>query len=391
MKDDYKRRRKAERHLIRTLADGGPNVMFTPIRQELLDTDCGDVSNVCSEGSEFIVTSTDEFWLQVYTIEQKKSKLPLNPDLISEISDTELVPQFQTSKSLWYALPRRKNYLQYGDLTFITLDVVVCIIPGAPASVCAFCVRTGERLAMANISGAHFQLYVTEISDTEFVVASYNGNLYFFSHAKGQNLRETSRIWKAHTASILSVIHYKGILLSASIDWTTRLWDLQTRKRLAVLHHDREVEDVAISDDYIVTCSRYTRTHLQKGEIRIYENQDGYTMLKILRHIHFMASVNIVDNRRILCRRFGMKIRKGEFERDFLLIIDIERECVVAQLKVSSRCIHEYTVLVDGRVVVGGVGGCRGVIATFPPRVRQLICESDKKRAFERRAKCTLM
>ena len=391
MKDDYKRRRKAERHLIRTLADGGPNVMFKPVRQESLNVDCSVVTNVCTQGNEFIVTSTDKWWVQVYIYENKNAKFPLNPDLISETSDNELVPQSQTRKSFWCALPREIDIGNYGDLSFIAPDVVACIVPGTPASLCTFYVRTGERLARVSVPGEHTWLRLSKIISSELVVGSDNGTLYFFSHDGGRNLKETARIWKAHLASVLSVLYHQGMLVSASTDWTVRLWDWKSKTRLAVLYHDQEVDDVAISDDHIVTCSRYSRVDFKKGEVRIYNNGDGFVLLKILRHTHFIGNVRIVSNKHIVCHRFGMKISYGEFDRDFLVVIDIERECVVAQLKVGCRDIQDYVVLVDGRLVVVGAEGCNGVIARFSRHVRQLICVNNKKRAFQRQVKCLLM
>ena len=391
MKDEYKRRRDAERHLIKTLPDGDPNIILKPIRQELIGADCNEVTNVCTQGNEFIVTSTDKWWVEVYILESKPSKLPLNTDSISEISDDELVPQHETRKSVWCAIPR-KTTAQYGDVTFVAPDLVGFVVPGTPASVCTFYVRTGECVSNVSIPGAHFQLYVTKICDTEFVVASNNGNLYFFSHERGNNLQATSRIWKAHVSSILSVLYHKGIVVSASTDWTVRLWDLKSKKRVAILSHDQEVEDVAISDDFIVTCSRYGRTILKKGEVRIYKNSDGYQLLKILRHTHFMGSVKIVDNKRVICRRFAF--RNHEFamlESDFIMVIDIERECEVVLLKVGSRHMNARAILADGRLVVVGGGGCRAVIATFPRRVRELICDKGIRGGPERRILCSLM
>lgn len=392
MKEEYKRRREAERHLVKTLPNVNPDVIFTPTRQESLDVESIVLMNVCTQGNEFIVTMTSEWWIEAFEIGKKVKSSEVNPDSLSEISDNELVPQSQTGKSLWRAMPRETHCDRYGDLTFVAPDVVGCIIPDTPAVVCTWHVRTGTLLGRVCVSGGHSRMFVSKISDNEFVVASSNGSLYFFSHDEGRNLKESSRIWKAHPRPIWEVSYHKGVVVSASADWTARLWDLESKKRIAILYHDQAVEDVAISDDYIVTCSRYGRVELEKGEVRIFKNGDEYPLLKILRHTHYMGHLKILDNKRIMCKRFAMRNVDGErVERELVVVIDIELECVVALLKSGCRYIAAREILADGRLVAVGAEGCRGVIATFSRRVRQLLCEKDVKGVSERRMMCSLM
>ena len=396
MKDEYKRRREAERHLVKVLPNAHPNVSFRPTRQELIDVDCKQIMDVCSQENEFIVTMTAEWWIETFLIGKKvsRSAVTVNIDSLSEISDDELVPQSRIGKSLWCAMPR-VNSGKYGGITFVAPDVVGCIIPDTPGLVCTFYVRTGERLGRVHIPGVHNRLRVSKISDTEFVVGSDNGSLYFFLHDRGRNLKEISRIWKAHMMEIWSMAYHENVIVSGSADWTARLWDLDSRKRLAVLHHNEGVADVAISDDVIVTCSQRSPVQYRTGDIRIYNNGDGYALVKILRHPDCMGIVNILDKKRILCRRFvlsGDNVDEDEgAKRALIMVIDVESECVVAQMQVGCTIINEYTALTNERLVVVGAGGCRGVIVTFPRRFRQLICEKDKKRASGLRMPCSLM
>ena len=391
MKDGYKRRREAERHLIKTLPDVDPNVIFTPTRQELIDVGC-QVMDARAQGNEFIVTMNKEWWIEAYEISKNSRSPCVDIDLLSEVSDDKLVPQSQLGKSLWCAMPRAIDCAKYGDLTFAAPDIVVCIIPDTPPLVCTFYARTGELLAKVNVSEMCSLTSVSKISDNEFVVGSENGNLYFFAHDEGRNLKETARVRKAHMDAIWSLSYYKDVVVSASADWTAQLWATQTKKRIAILHHDQAVEDVAIVSEYIVTCSRYSRMLFRKGEVRIYKNGDGYALLKILRHTHSVGNVKIVNHNHIVCQHFGPWTDNNEkIERDLIMVIDIERGCIVAQLKVGCRVIYDYTVLVDGRLVAVGSGGCRGVIATFPRRVRELICETVTKRALGWQIPCSLM
>ena len=389
MKDDYKRRREAERHLTKTLPDVDPNVVFTPTRQELIDVRTL-VTEARAHGNEFIVTINDEWRIEAYEISEKSRSSVVTINSLADVNDDELVPQSQIGKSLWCAMPRKMGRGNYGHLTFATPNVVVCIVPDTPPLVCAFCARTGERLAKVRVLGIQPLTSVSKISDNEFVVGRENGNLYFFSHDQGRNLKQTARIWKAHMGSIWSLSYREDKVASASEDWTARVWCTESKKCVAVLYHDRQVEDVAIANEYIVTCSHYSPMHFEKGEVRIYNNNDGYALLKILRHTHSVGSVQIVNRNLIVCQQFGPWSDEHEkIERDLILVIDIERERVVAQLKGYCRVIFDYTILVDGRIVAVGSGGV--VITTFPRRVRELICENVTSGGFGWGIPCTLM
>ncbi len=146
-----------------------------------------------------------------------------------------------------------------------------------------------------------------------------------------------------------------------------RLWDAKTKKRLAVLYHDERVFSGAISDDYIITCSRYGRPFWANSELRIYRNSEGYPLVKILRTREGVCYLRLLDGGRVLCILAGRRDEDGRpLVRHTLAVIDFENELMLTRLKLGCRSIVWYEVLSDGRLLAIGNGGCHGVIATLP-------------------------
>ncbi len=79
--------------------------------------------------------------------------------------------------------------------------------------------------------------------------------------------------------------------------------------------------------------------------------------------------------------------------RNTLVVVDLENELMLAQLKVGCRSFVSYEVLPDGRLVAVGQGGCRGVIATLPRGFTRLISlkTTEKQSKVGRQRMCTLM
>ncbi len=393
MKDEYKRRHKLERPLIRTLPDVDSSHVFTPVHQECLDTDCKNVFDIDTQGQEFIVTSSDEWWLEVYG-HCNEDSTSFDVDSVSEVSDNAVIPS-KSRKALWRAVRRDPELDVLGKVTFLAPDVLGFLRPETiPAAVATWNVRTGRYLESVAFHGDYFCQTMCKISNTEFVVGGALGHLFSFEHECGRNLRGTGRVWKAHTQIISNISVHNGIILTTSMDCTARLWDAETKKRVAVLYHDYEVLSGAISDQYIVTCSRYSESTWEKSELRIYRNCEGYPLTKILRSSEGIFAPTLLEDGRVLC------IVRGQMDEDdrpvvrnTLLVVDIENERMLAQLKVGCRTILRYEVLSDGRLVAIGSGGCRGVIATLPRELARLISPktTDKQSKIRRRRMCTLM
>ncbi len=394
MKDDYKRRRKLERPLIRTLPDVDSTDVFTPVHQECLDMDCKFAFNMSIQGQEFIATSSDEWWLEVYGYSTENSTASFDLDSVSEISDDTVIPD-KTRKALWRALPRGPELEVYGDVIFLASDVVGLVqLETSPATVSTWHVRSGQSLESVALPGdLHYEI-MSKISDTEFVVGGSQGHLFSFEHEGGYNLRQTRCIWKAHTDTITNISFHNGIIVTTSDDRTARLWDTETKKRLAVLYHDEVVSSGVISDQYIVTCSRYGHSDWEKSELRIYRNSEGYPLTKILRTSEGMFSPTFINDNRVLCTLRGhMDDEYRHLVRNTLVVVDFENERMLARLKVACRGVARYEVLHDGRLVVIGHGGCCGVIATLPHDFRRLISPkpTEKQSKIGRRRMCTLM
>ncbi len=394
MKDDYKRRRKAERPLIRTLPDVDTSEMFTPVHQESLDTDCGCGFFITTQEQEFLVTCSDEWWLEVYGLCNEDTTASFDVDSVSEISDDAVIPN-KTRKALWRAVSRDPELNLLGNIVFLAPDVVGLVqLEIRPATVSTWNVRSGQFLESIVLRGEYTYQTMCKISNTEFVVGCSTGHLFSFEHEGGKNLRETNRIWKAHADLISTISFHNGTIFTTSGDWTARLWDAQTKKRLAVLYHDEKVFNGAISDQYIVTCSRYGRSRWEKSELRIYRNSEGYPLTKILRSPEGMFSPTLLEGGRVLCILTSYKDEDGEpLVRDTLLAIDFENELMLARLKVGCRGIVRHKLLSDGRLIAIGHGGCRGVIATLPRDLTRLISPktTEKLSKVRRRRMCTLM
>ncbi len=383
-----------ERPLIRTLPDVALSDAYTPVHQEFLDTDCDGIVNITTQGQEFIATSSDEWWLEVYGLSDENNTASFLLDSVSEISDDAVLPK-EARKALWRAVPRDPDVSLLGRITFLAPDVIGLVqLENRPAAVSTWNVRSGQYLGNIVLRGEYRYQTMCKISDTEFVVGGEHGHLFCFEHEGGRRLRETQCIWKAHTDCIWSISLHNGMIVTTSLDWTARLWDAETKKRIAVLYHDGDVLGVEISDQYIVTCSRYSQSTWEKSELRVYRNSEGYPLAKILRAHKGMFAPTLLDGGRVLCVLRDTRDEDGRsIFRDTLLIVDFENELVLAQLKVGCRGIIRYNVLPDGRLVAIGRQGCPGVIATLPRELTRLINPklTEKQSKTGRRRMCTLM
>lgn len=387
MKDDYKRRRKAEREYIRRIPEIDPGVKIVPIHQKCMDVSCKYLMNVNAEGNEFIATSTNEIGLQMYEADDGLCE-SMHEDAISELSkfsDERLIPN------------RRIQPFWDSDMfvTFLAKNVVVGVELGA-SMISTWYVCKGheiENIENHTSRGTQFNRFMSKLNEEEFIICSIDSNLITFKHENGKNLRETQTVWKPHMKSVTSISVHNDIIVTTSEDWTAKIWNVRTRERVHTLYHDQEVNNATISNKYVVTSSRYGRYYWGNGEIRIYNNTKNYSLFRILRDKEQIGHALIVNDSKIVFRLTNH--RNGSFQRHHILIFDIDSESVLAQVKVGCRIIFGYTVLSDGRLVAVGSTGCRGVIATLPRRVRKLITPNSTVRnavnVERRRRLCTLM
>lgn len=366
MKDGNKRQRKAEHGLIRVLPDVEPNLAVTPVDQESLDMEWDIGRRVVVQGNEFVVTSSDNWCLQVYVLTQAKTTTELSTDSMSKISDEALIPT-HFRKPLWCGVRREVDYIdRRNSILFVAPDVIGFTMS---ANVSTWYVRTGELLESISVSGrVEFSAAMCKISNTEFASGSSEGHILFFTHNRGHNLQEETRVRKAHSDGILSMEFHKDIIISTSFDWSARVWDSSTKKRVAILKHCAPVVGVTISDEYIVTCSF---SESDTGELRFYKNENAYELVKIVHIRNWVYKPIILNGGLILCRLYCRFM--DNFQRNYLYVVDFERERVIAHLKVGCRRISDYDVLLDGRIVAVGMEGCCGVIVKFPRRVRKLV------------------
>ena len=385
MKDDYKRRRKAEQHLIRTLPEVHPNLVFRPTHQECLVSEWECIRDIQVQGNEYIFTSTEKWCFQSYGLDEASSSTEMSVDPISQISDNELMST-HFRKPLGTSLPRvDSSYEKLNSFTFIAPDVMCCITPSV---VSTYHFPSGDGLETVPIRGdVHFDKEICIINDCEFVIGSMEGHLLVFTHNRGNNLQETERVRKAHLSAILSIGYYKDTIVSASSDWSARLWNATTKKRLDILKHCAPVVGVALSDNYIVTCSY---SECDTGELRVFRNKNGYTLVKILLIQHWVHNPRILNNGSILLQ-LRNPMKSDPNCRDYLCVVNFEHEKVLAQLKVGCRKIKDYEFLHDGRIIVVGLGGCAGVIAKLPRRIRNLITPKSAESEGGGRRLCVVM
>ncbi len=383
-----------ERHLIRTLPDVDSSDVFAPVHQESLNMECTYIFDIISQGQELIATSSSEWWLEVYGLGNEDSTASFELDSSSEISDDTVIPN-KTKKALWQAAPRDPKFFEIGNIIFLASDVVGLVQPETrPGAVSTWNVRSGQYLERIVLRGQLAFQSMCKISNTEFVVGNVDGHLFTFEHEGGRNLRKTKRIWKAHADIVYTISFHNGTIVTTSGDWTARLWDAETKKQLAVLYHDSEVLSGAISDQHIVTCSRYGQCQWEMSELRIYRNGEGYPLTKILRTPEGMFAPTLLDGSRVLCIVRGYRDEDTpSLVRDTLAVVDFENELMLARLKIGCRGIVKYKVLSDGRVVAIGYSGCCGVIATLPRKLRRLLTPkaTEKQSKIRRRRMCTLM
>ncbi len=387
MKDDYKRRRKAERALIKRLPDVDPSRVYASTHQEYLQVRFTYNANISAQGNDFLAVSSDSEWLRIFELYDKGTVIPFDANSVSEMSefsDERLIPK-RWRLPVWHHVNEKE--IDSVGVEFIAPDVIG-FVDVDKDEISAWNARTGTCLDSKPVGDMLLGPNICKINDNEFAIGSGEGHVSIYRHEAGGNLEETGRIWKAHIHKIASLSCHDDIIVTTSDDWSARVWNPRNRKRLAVLNHDGMVFHTAISHQYIVTCAQPGRPTEESGELRIYRNGDGYPLLKIMQaHRQIARPAFLDDNRIVFLRRDGVDENYRPHTRNSIQVFDIESDCALAELKVGCRYILAYTVLTDGRIVAIGLGSCRGVIATFPRHIRKLIAP----KCSGRRRMCSLM
>ncbi len=387
MKDDYKRRRKAERALIKRLPDVDPSLVYTSTHQEYLQVQFTHSASISAQGNEFLAMSSDSEWLRIFELCDGDTVFPFDTSSVSEMSkfsDERLIPKRWRIPASHRVNEKEMDCM---GVEFIAPDIIG-FMDVDELEMSTWNVRSGTCLDSKPFGGILLGPHMCIISDNEFAVGSGEGHVCIYRHEEGCNLEETGRIWKAHNRRIASLACRDDILVTTSDEWSARVWSLKSRKCLAVLNHDEMVFHTAISHQYIVTCAQPGEPTEEFGELRLYRNGEGYPLLKILHaREQIIRPVILDDNRIVFILRDDVDENRRPVTRNSILVFDIESDRMLAALKVGCRYIYKYMVLTDGRIVAIGFGSCRGVIATFPRHVRKLIIP----KCSSKRRMCSLM
>ncbi len=317
------------------------------------------------QGNELIVTSNNRWRFAVYSTQSSGKEVGISE--ISALSDEEAIGKESRKPLLTH---RRTPNERHSGVAFIVKNVIACIEPETQGLISTWCARSGTSLDRLAVRSAIFGFSICALTDMEFVAGTYEGHLCYFSHNLGCNLKETKRTWKAHQSEIFCIKSYRNKMISVSKDGTAQVWDITLKQQLAVLHQNKTLHSVAKSVQYILTCSWvYDRT--APTELRLYKNDDEHQIIKIFRAPCF-GELRFLDD------------RLGVYDdtNSGLVFLDIESEKILAKLKVGCRFLFDFTFLDDGRLVAVGQGAYRGIIATLPRFLRELVVPEPRKRQF---------
>ncbi len=237
---------------------------------------------------------------------------------------------------------------------FVCRNIVACVQSNGALSI--WCTSSAQCMESISFKKIMLGKEICKISDSEFVVSSREGHLYWFTHVHGTRVQQVKRTFMAHRSHITDSTMCDGLLVTAGVDARAIVWSVATKTRVGTLYHDHAVSNVAISSRYIVT-------YIIGCEVRVYGREEGFP----LRHVFPLKS------------SFRLKFLSDavlsyhDAERGSLVLYDVDAHKVSGDLEVGITMVPDYEALDDGRIVIAGVPSGGGMVLTVPMWFRELV------------------
>lgn len=198
--------------------------------------------------------------------------------------------------------------------------------------------RTGKKLETLKIKDASLNS-IAVIDEHNFVAGTGSGDLVFFSHSNGKDLKESSRIKSAHGTWINHVCVNGDFLVTASFDKSAALWSIKEKKKLAILPHPSNVWCASISKKFVATGAQ--------GEVRVYEIRNECELKLVLKGVHDNEFVHAVA----LAGDDWLLSAGGDGTVAFTSLVT---ETPVVRVNTAVPYVLDITLLPNGRVAVCG-------------------------------------
>jgi len=198
--------------------------------------------------------------------------------------------------------------------------------------------RTGKKLNTLKIKDASINS-IAVIDEENFVAGTGSGDLVFFHHSEGLDLKESARIKSAHGTWINHVCVYGDFIVTASFDKSAALWSIKEKKKLAILPHSSNVWCASISKRFVATGAQ--------GEVRVYEIRNDCDLKLVLKGVHdneFVHAVALAGDEWLLSAG-------GDGTVAFTSLVT---ETPVVRVSTAVPYVLDITLLPNGRVAVCG-------------------------------------
>lgn len=217
--------------------------------------------------------------------------------------------------------------------------------------VSTWCASTGERLDSieVGVEGA----YVTAMAatgDGGFVAETSSDTLVFLAHACGRELRVVGRGDSLYNGSVFHIAVRGDVMVTSSGDTAAAVWSVDTQEKVAVLTgHKTFVSCAAVSKRFIATGSL-------DQTVRMYENREGYALVRVLEGLHsrLVSQVAFVGDDLLM---------SGSSDKT-VVFTSLTAGRPVARLDVGIK-MHSVAVTPDGRLACVGMNGACSVVS--PP------------------------
>jgi len=231
---------------------------------------------------------------------------------------------------------------------------------------------TGVLLDEIKVSETRFRS-IAKASATEILVGTKKGEVIIFAHTDGKNLTVKERCKCDDDEWIWDISAYNDVF-AAVTDRNVEIWNYNTGKRLnSIQQKGLNFCKCAVSDKLIVIGSAGCR-------IYIHELLDEYNLLRTIDLRNFYHFRN--DNtwiRDITFLNADIVMVKTDDEGIFFVSVE-SGQCIFRSKLENSNELYRGTVLSDGRVCVGGDGGCCSIFT--PPREMDLFISDFMERMY---------